>query len=43
MVGQLFNGNTAEILDRKGNWYYVSIGGIEGWANRKWVWNSCNY
>ena len=43
MVGQLFNGNTAEILDRKGNWYVVSIGGIEGWANRKWVWNSCNY
>jgi hypothetical protein len=34
MVGQLFNGNTVEIFDRRGNWYRVAMGGIDGWANR---------
>ncbi|MCX7306262.1 MAG: SH3 domain-containing protein [Hyphomicrobiales bacterium] len=43
MVGQLFNGDTMEIFDRKGNWYQVAIGGIEGWASSKWIRNSCDY
>jgi uncharacterized protein YgiM (DUF1202 family) len=43
MVGQLFNGNTVEIFSRKGNWYRVAMGGIDGWANSKWMRNSCAY
>jgi hypothetical protein len=43
MVGQLFNGDTVEIFDRRGNWYRVAIGGIDGWANARWMWNSCGY
>lgn len=43
MVGQFFNGDTTEILDRRGNWYFVAIGGIEGWASTKWIRNSCGY
>ncbi len=43
MVGQLFNGDTVEIFDRRGNWYQVAMGGIEGWANRKWMRNSCGW
>ncbi len=43
MVGQFFNGNTTEILGRKGNWYRVAIGGIDGWASAKWIRNSCPY
>jgi len=43
MVGQLFNGDTVEIFDRRGNWYRVAMGGIDGWAHRKWMWNSCRY
>lgn len=43
MVGQLFNGDTVEIFDRRGNWYRVAMGGIDGWANARWMWNSCRY
>lgn len=43
MVGQLFNGNTAEILDKSGNWYRIEIGGIAGWVNRKWMRNDCGF
>lgn len=43
MVGQLFNGNTAQILDRSGNWYRIEIGGIAGWVNRKWMRNDCGF
>lgn len=43
MVGQFFNGDTTEILDRKGNWYRVAIGGVDGWASAKWIRNSCGY
>lgn len=43
MVGQLFNGNTVEIFDRRGNWYRVAMGGIDGWANARWMRNSCRY
>ena len=43
MVGQLFNGDTVEIFDRRGNWYRIAMGGIEGWANRRWMRNSCGY
>jgi uncharacterized protein YraI len=43
MVGQFFNGNTTEILGRRGNWYRVAIGGIDGWASAKWIHNSCSY
>ena len=43
MVGQLFNGDTVEIFDRRGNWYRVAMGGIDGWAHAKWMRNSCRY
>jgi uncharacterized protein YgiM (DUF1202 family) len=43
MVHQLFNGDRVEITDRSGNWYFVGGAGFEGWANRKWMWNSCSY
>ena len=43
MVGQFFNGDTTEILDRRGNWYRVAIGGIDGWASATWIRNSCGY
>jgi len=43
MVGQLFNGDTVEIFSRQGNWYRVAMGGIDGWANFRWMRNSCRY
>ncbi len=43
MVGQMFNGNTAEILDKSGSWYRIEIGGISGWVNRKWMRNDCGF
>ncbi|WP_421917444.1 SH3 domain-containing protein [Mesorhizobium sp.] len=43
MTGQLFNGDHTEILDRRGNWYRVEIGGISGWANARWLSNDCGY
>ena len=43
MVGQLFNGDTVEIFDRRGNWYRVAKGGIDGWAHARWLRNSCRY
>jgi uncharacterized protein YraI len=43
MVGELYNGNTVEIFSRKGNWYRVAMGGIDGWANARWMRNSCRY
>ncbi|MBX3568375.1 MAG: SH3 domain-containing protein [Rhizobiaceae bacterium] len=43
MVGQLFNGDTVEIFDRRGNWYRVAMGGIDGWAHARWMRNSCGY
>ena len=43
MVGQLFNGDRVEIFDRKGSWYKIAAGHVEGWSHRKWMWNSCNY
>jgi hypothetical protein len=43
MVWQLFNGDTVEVFGRRGNWYHVELDGIEGWANARWLWNSCGY
>jgi hypothetical protein len=43
MVAQLFNRDTVEIFGRRGNWYHVELDGLEGWANARWVWNSCDY
>jgi len=43
MVGQLFNGDTVEIFDRKGNWYQIASGMTEGWSYYKWMHNSCPY
>ena len=42
MVHQLFNGDRVEITGRSGNWYFVGGAGFEGWAFRKWMWNSCS-
>jgi hypothetical protein len=43
MIHQLFNGDTVEITDRRGSWYFVGVDGFEGWAHRKWMSNSCGY
>ncbi|CAN7418955.1 SH3 domain-containing protein [Aminobacter sp. LjRoot7] len=43
MVHQLFNGDTVEITDKRGSWYFVGGDGFEGWAHRKWMSNSCGY
>nr|WMC94775.1 SH3 domain-containing protein [Aminobacter aminovorans] len=43
MIHQLFNGDTVEITDRRGSWYFVGGDGFEGWAHRKWMSNSCGY
>jgi uncharacterized protein YgiM (DUF1202 family) len=43
MLAQLFNGDKVEIFDRQGGWYRIFTGSVEGWAFRKWMWNSCNY
>jgi hypothetical protein len=41
MVHQLFNGDTVEITDKRGSWYFVGGDGFEGWAHRNWMSNSC--
>jgi len=43
LVWQLFNGDTVEIFGRRGNWYHVELDGLEGWANARWLRNSCAY
>jgi hypothetical protein len=44
MVGQLFNGDRVRITDRQGNWYRIRAGGgLRGWANARWIWNSCGW
>ena len=43
MVGQIFNGDTVEIFSRQRNCYGVAMGGIDGWANVRWMRNSCRY
>ena len=43
MLAQLFNGDKVEIFDRRGSWYRIFTGSVEGWAHRKWMRNSCNY
>jgi SH3-like domain-containing protein len=43
MLAQLFNGDRVEILDRRGNWYKVWTGQVDGWSHRRWMWNSCNF
>ncbi len=44
-VGELFNGDTVEVFDRRGNWYKVAAtdGSAEGWASAKYIWNDCDY
>ena len=44
-LGELFNGDTVEIFDRRGSWYKVAAtdGSVEGWASVKWVRNDCRY
>jgi uncharacterized protein YgiM (DUF1202 family) len=43
--GELFNGDTVEIFQRKGNWYKVAAtdGSVEGWASVRWIRNDCRY
>ena len=43
-IGELFNGNRVEIVDRRGNWYRISARGIgEGWASVRWLRNNCGW
>lgn len=44
--GELLNGDTVEIFNRKGNWYRIATASgdlIEGWAHARWISNSCPY
>jgi Bacterial SH3 domain len=44
--GELFNGDTVEIFQRRGNWYKVAtteLPMLEGWVNARWLWNDCRY
>lgn len=43
MIAQLFNGDTVEIFGKRGSWYHVELDGLEGWANARWMRNSCGY
>jgi hypothetical protein len=44
-VGELFNGDTVEVFDRRGNWYRVAAtdGSSDGWASTRWIRNDCDY
>jgi uncharacterized protein YgiM (DUF1202 family) len=45
-VGELFNGDTVEIFQRRGNWYKIATTDspmIEGWVNARWLRNDCGY
>jgi hypothetical protein len=36
-IGKLYNGNSVQILDQRGNWYKINRNGIEGWSHSKWI------
>ena len=45
-VGELFNGDTVEVFDRRGNWYKVASttdASNEGWVSARFLRNDCNY
>ncbi|MDY4970376.1 MAG: cell wall hydrolase [Lachnospiraceae bacterium] len=37
VVGKLFRGCTAEVIDEKGDWYKISSGGVKGWVSKDYV------
>ena len=44
--GELFNGDTVEIFQRRGNWYKIATTEgpmLQGWANARWIYNDCRY
>ncbi len=45
-VGELFNGDTVEVFDRRGNWYKVASttdANNEGWVSARYLRNDCRY
>ena len=45
-VGELLNGDTVEVFDRRGKWYRVASTStpiIEGWVSARYLHNDCNY
>ena len=40
---ELFNGDRFGIVDRRGNWYQIELDGGLGWANARWIRNSCGW
>ena len=45
-VGELFNGDTVEVFDRRGNWYKVASttdARNEGWVSARYLHNDCRY
>jgi uncharacterized protein YgiM (DUF1202 family) len=45
-VGELFNGDTVEVFDRRGNWYKVASttdASNEGWVSARYLHNDCRY
>lgn len=37
VVGKLFRGCTAEVINEKGSWYQISSGGVKGWVSKDYV------
>lgn len=45
-VGELFNGDTVEVFDRRGNWYKIAsttTASLEGWVSARYLHNDCRY
>ena len=45
-VGELFNGDTVEVFNRRGSWYRVASTTtpiIEGWVSARYLSNECDY
>ena len=45
-VGELFNGDTVEVFNRRGTWYRVASTStpiIEGWVSARYLSNECDY
>lgn len=40
---ELFNGDRFGIVERRGNWYQIELDGGLGWANARWIRNSCGW
>jgi uncharacterized protein YraI len=45
-VGELFNGDTVEVFERRGKWYKIASttdANNEGWVSARYLHNDCRY